>query len=1308
MENSPSSFDPSDVDTPEGMTPAVGIGSISGVPAQGTGLFGEVYHADSINNMDAVDALVAAADGPDATFTASQVYYGDNSGDGTLEEFLADDADSIDGDGTVEFAPSAIVLTGYIYIPAGVHEISIASDDGYRLDIGGVDFSEYSGRRPTDETARVAEFDGGLYPIELSYFDGGGGRSLQLMVDGMPVDQSAYYAAESDFTNPPADVTLVPVDEYHPSYFVGEHSVEGAVDGETTDGRDEITGRGSDDDLDGGAGDDEILGYWGDDKLEGGDGNDVLDGGYGSDLLIGGDGDDLLISRSDAGEQRIGQLAIGEPTRDDPDGEVDNDLQKLAAYADQPLVGDDIMVGGEGRDTFLFLPQLNAKLDIIEKHVRIDGTINWAGVAGENDELHDHWVDSFGIEVIADYNAEEDHIAVIGHTANVTDVTYRDIDGDGDEESIVTILSLQHGGGGAHTQDLIGQIIVYGDRVEADDIETDNGVTYGIVENYADVAEAIYQPGEEKISIVDGEEVKGYDTRDENGNLGAVTGNPEDYVDNPFEAEVTYGDPQPEEPEETRAPFEPIEMVEAQGQTYTGTNGADDLSQEELPEPSGLPGALALWTFDDGEDGRFSDARGGNDAVSYTRYENQALLNTDSASDDAPTGRSGSIEFDGDEDFAFIHHDEIMAFSQGTIALWVRPDDLTDQSAYVTKDARNSGDGGHFRLGHTDDGKVFLRMAEGDGGSNHTWETKTDLLTEGEWSHIAVSFTEDEVIVYVDGVPVPASDWTATEGDVASPNAYTEAFLIQNEEPWVLGADQRTTDHNDSAQEFATDARNLSNPLDGAIAEFGVWGGFEPTDALTQAEVNDLIDNGPGAALTNPSGIQDMQAADDMFDAGAGNDTVDAGAGDDTVDGGDGNDEIHGGYGDDELHGGDGDDTLDGGRGSDMLVGGDGDDVLYSRSDAGEQRLGQLVLGEPSREFPDPSIDPVYLKLVDWVDQPITADDILIGGEGNDHFKFETLINGKKDIIMDNLQDDGRTVNWHGVAGENQRLHDHWVDAFGIDIIADYNADEDKISVIGHTTQVKVDYHTVDTDGNGLVDDMVSVITAYSQQGNGGAHDEDYLGYIVVYGDLVNEDDIEVDAGAHYGIVDTIDEIQEAVAPSGELREDEYFGYDTRDIDGDPIGSRPEDFTSNDWYNDGEVALASSQGDVEEPEFYELDTAGTFDGETYATVQHTPEMALQSGTYAFSFTADEIGETQALVSKDHSNFEDGGHLNIYLDGNGRLKVRFQSTDAQLFLQSDDKFEAGEEVHVSFSFSPEGTVLYINGEVQDTDESYPDG
>ena len=41
---------------------------------------------------------------------------------------------------------------------------------------------------------------------------------------------------------------------------------------------------------------------------------------------------------------------------------------------------------------------------------------------------------------------------------------------------------------------------------------------------------------------------------------------------------------------------------------------------------------------------------------------------------------------------------------------------------FVSKDQSGSGEGSHFRLGHTDDGGLFLRFAD-PYKTNHAWET---------------------------------------------------------------------------------------------------------------------------------------------------------------------------------------------------------------------------------------------------------------------------------------------------------------------------------------------------------------------------------------------------------------------------------------------------------------------------------------------------------------------------------------------------------------------------------------------------------
>ena len=81
----------------------------------------------------------------------------------------------------------------------------------------------------------------------------------------------------------------------------------------------------------------------------------------------------------------------------------------------------------------------------------------------------------------------------------------------------------------------------------------------------------------------------------------------------------------------------------------------------------------------------------------------------------------------------------------------------------------------------------------------------------------------------------------------------------------------------------------------------------------------------------------------------------------------------------------------------------------------------------------------------------------------------------------------------------------------GNDVVMDYSRGEgDRIVIEGHTTKIlSVDYG--DANGDGVMDH--SVIRLYSDQGNnGGAHNDDRLGSITVYGDLVKMSDIETTA----------------------------------------------------------------------------------------------------------------------------------------------------------------------------------------------------
>lgn len=194
----------------------------------------------------------------------------------------------------------------------------------------------------------------------------------------------------------------------------------------------------------------------GDDLLRGGNGDDYLQDQLGRDRMVGGAGNDTIVSVADSGVPAENP-AIGANVDDG------NDVDKLN-FSDQfvnpmGLNANDRLTGGAGSDTFKFDLLINAPRAIWKQHVNDDGSIEWGmnGVAGENNNYHDHWVDGIGRDTITDFSGaggEGDNIVITGHT-----VTYKVLK-DMDNRVVLGIYSDQGAdgvrGGGAHDMDVLG------------------------------------------------------------------------------------------------------------------------------------------------------------------------------------------------------------------------------------------------------------------------------------------------------------------------------------------------------------------------------------------------------------------------------------------------------------------------------------------------------------------------------------------------------------------------------------------------------------------------------------------------------------------------------------------------------------------------------------------------------------------------------------------------------------------------------------------------------------------------------------
>jgi len=119
------------------------------------------------------------------------------------------------------------------------------------------------------------------------------------------------------------------------------------------------------------------------------------------------------------------------------------------------------------------------------------------------------------------------------------------------------------------------------------------------------------------------------------------------------------------------------------------------------------------------------------------------------------------------------------------------------------------------------------------------------------------------------------------------------------------------------------------------------------------------------------------------------------------------------------------------------------------------------------------------------------------------------------------------------------------------------------------------------------------------------------------------------------------------------------------------------------------------------------DNAAEFDGSSqHIEVPHDDALLLDHGTFAFWFQAGDTSGHQAIISKDSSGYDHGGHIHIYLDGQ-TLTAWLQDTSTTYTLTSSASISPGQWYHGAVVFGDLGMSLYLNGSEVDSD-SYTGG
>lgn len=614
--------------------------------------------------------------------------------------------------------------------------------------------------------------------------------------------------------------------------------------------------------------------------------------------------------------------------------------------------------------------------------------------------------------------------------------------------------------------------------------------------------------------------------------------------------------------------------------------------------------------------------------------ETRALLTTvmDSLGDaglNAVLTSDTPIEFGGENSDAVEYaHTADLELDQGGVAVSFSLDDTDGRQTLFSKDHTGLQEGGHLTVAVVD-GRVEARL-QSDAESVKL-RSAVDAISADTQHQVAVSFGENGFRLFVDGL-IADADVDFDQGIAANVNSL------------YLGS---------STAGRQGDNARLREPLDGTIDAFAVYDEELSLDAA--AQIAGVVET-PLAMPTEMDGVLYGTERGEMLMGS----------------------NISGSYGDDYVQGTPGNDILDAGHGEDIVLGGAGDDLIISRSDGREPVIAQNY---DAGDDPNGEVNPVTKTL--YADQPIASDDHLTGGTGADTFRFEILINAKERILFKHVNDDG-TIDWKGVTGENNQVHDHWVDRFGDEVIADFNrAEGDKLEFVGHTVDVyKVDH--IDSDGDGVVD--ASVIHVQSNQGNAGAHNKDQLGTVTVYGDLIRESDYHVHAHANLGIVETIGELGEALAPrygspvvtDGESR---WAHAEVSEEDALPAGA---------VFSTGQsLEFTGEKGDA-------------------ISVAHSAAFEADNGTVVAEFTVEDAEPRQTLFSKDHSDYQGGGHLTVWVV-DGRIEARLQSDSESEYLRTDyGTVRSGQSHHLAVSFGDDGARLYLDGELLDAEIEFEQG
>jgi len=354
------------------------------------------------------------------------------------------------------------------------------------------------------------------------------------------------------------------------------------------------------------------------------------------------------------------------------------------------------------------------------------------------------------------------------------------------------------------------------------------------------------------------------------------------------------------------------------------------------------------------------------------------------SSDSGPYGTAagfgGGGHGDSRDEYIEVDHSADLKPHNGTLTMWINPDDVDGASSLASSDAQGADTPGGFNL-RLIDGVITLEI-EDETGTHHI---EGGNIGENEWSQVTASWGDDGMNLYVNG-EVVASDSEFTGG------------VDGNLNPWTFGAsqgassdgaaDQVTGFYNGHIDDIAIYDQQVGDEVaadlhaNGVQATMDTPGQAESIDFPLTIDAGLTDTDGSESLSISIGGLPDGASLSSGTDNGDGSWTLESGqldglslsvptTSDDftinvsattTENDGDsavtaqlvqvdvsstgfsgGTETIEGGDGMDVLYGSDGDDVIIGGGGDDILSGGDGQDAFVFDSQSGHDIVTDLM-----------------------------------------------------------------------------------------------------------------------------------------------------------------------------------------------------------------------------------------------------------------------------------------------------------------------------------------------------------------------------